>query len=316
MAVASPSPRAIGLARGRSKKRRSGLIASALRTTRGRVGLGLVLLVALIAALGPLFSPHSATEFVGTSFQPAGAEHGLLGTDVLGRDVLSRVLDGGWVLLLAALAATVAGLAIGTMTGMVAAYSPGWVDGLIMRVIDVFLSVPAIVFGLLLVSVVGPQLWLVIVAVALTHAPQVARVVRAATIEISERDFVHAAELTGVSRTRIMLREILPNLVTPLMVETGLRLSYSIILIAGLSFLGFGIQPPSPDWGRMINENRLGLGINATGVVVPSILIALLAVGANTFADAIARVAVGLDREEAAAEADPTIALEAIGSDV
>jgi peptide/nickel transport system permease protein len=175
--------------------------------------------------------------------------------------------------------------------------------------------VPAIVFGLLLVSIIGPELWLVILAVALTHAPQVARVVRAATIEISERDFVHAAELSGISRNRIMVREILPNLITPLMVETGLRLSYSIILIAGLSFLGFGLQPPSPDWGRMINENRLGLGINAMGVVVPSILIALLAVGANTFADAIARVAVGLDREEVVADIDATLVMEPVKSD-
>lgn len=316
MSATSPPLRALARGRRRSRRRRSGLIASALRTTRGRIGLALVLLVAAVAAFGPLLAPHSPTEFVGTSFQSPGGGHGLLGTDVLGRDVLSRVLDGGWVLLLAALSATVAGLALGTMTGMVAAYSPGFLDGLIMRTIDVFLSVPAIVFGLLLVSVVGPELWLVIVAVSLTHAPQVARVVRAATIEISERDFVHAAELTGVGRTRIMLKEILPNLVTPLMVESGLRLSYSIILIAGLSFLGFGIQPPSPDWGRMINENRLGLGINAMGVVVPSILIALLAVGANTFADAIARVAVGLDREESVSEVDPVMAMEPIGGDV
>jgi peptide/nickel transport system permease protein len=100
------------------------------------------------------------------------------------------------------------------------------------------------------------------------------------------------------------------------MVETGLRLSYSIILIAGLSFLGFGLQPPSPDWGRMINENRLGLGINAMGVVIPSVLIALLAVGANTFADAIARVAVGLDREETAADIGAALAMEPIGTNV
>lgn len=315
MAIASPAPRAVKAVRGRAGKRRSGLLAKALRTPRGRIGLALMALVAAVAAFGPLLAPHSATEFVGTSFQPPGGGHGLLGTDVLGRDVLSRVLDGGWVLLLAALGATLGGLAIGTMTGMVAAYSPGWVDGVIMRTIDIFLSVPAIVFGLLLVSVVGPELWLVIVAVALTHAPQVARVVRAATIEISERDFVHAAELSGVSRLRILVREILPNLVTPLMVESGLRLSYSIILIAGLSFLGFGLQPPSPDWGRMINENRLGLGINAMGVVVPSLLIALLAVGANTFADAIARVAVGLDREEVAADIGAALAMEPIDSD-
>jgi peptide/nickel transport system permease protein len=218
----------------------------------------------------------------------------------LGRDAFSRVLHGGWVLLLLALASTVLGVAIGAVAGMVAAYRPGWGDTAIMRSTDVFLTIPPLVFGLLLVSIVGPYLWLVVVAVALTHAPQVARVIRAASIEIAERDYVKASELWGYSNWTVIRREILPNLTTPLMVEAGLRLSYSIIIIAGLSYLGFGEQPPTPDWGQMINDNRLGLGTNPWPVFVPCVLIALLAVGTNTFTDAIARVSLGIDRGEAA----------------
>jgi peptide/nickel transport system permease protein len=261
--------------------------------------MGLVVLVCAVAFLGPLFVPHSPTETLGPPYVPPGNGFGLLGTDGLGRDVVSRVLDGGWRLLLTTISATLLGVALGTLAGMIAAYRQGWSDTVIMRTVDVFLSVPAIVFALLLVSVAGSHVWLVILAVALTHAPQVARVIRAAAIEITERDYVRAAELWGMSERRIMNREILPNLFTPLMVETGLRFSYSIIIVAGLSYLGFGVAPPSPDWGLMINEGRAGLNLNPWPMLAPSILIVLLAIGTNTFADAIARVSLGIDRGEA-----------------
>jgi peptide/nickel transport system permease protein len=319
MAVSNPAVRPSLFRRANTVKRgRRTLVGSALRTGRGRVGAVLTLAVCAVAIIGPFVAPHSPTEFVGVPFSNPGGVNGVLGTDVLGRDVLSRVLCGGWLLLLSAVIATIVGLAVGTIAGMFAAYRQGWVDGLIMRTVDVFLSVPAIVFGLLLVSVVGPKLWLVILAIALTHAPQVARVIRAATMEIAERDFVRSAELSGVPGRRVLRGEILPNLVTPLTVETGLRLSYSIILIAGLSFLGFGIQPPHADWGRMISENRLGLDTAPWSVLAPSILIAVLAIGVNTFADAIARVSVGLDRAEvtvAGSGIDPAVSLNTLADD-
>ena len=135
---------------------------------------------------------------------------------------------------------------------------------------------PAIVFALLLVSIAGPKLWLVVVAVAATHAPQVARVMRAAALDICEKDFVKAIELIRVPSRKIIRGEILPNLVTPLMVETGLRMTWSIVIIAGLSFIGFGLQPPAPNWGLMLNENRIGLVSNPWSVIVPALLIALL----------------------------------------
>src|SRR5256714_1059150 len=142
----------------------------------------------------------------------------------------------------------------------------------------------------------GLASFVVLVAVGVSHAPQVARVLRSATLDLSERDFVKAAELQGMRPTRVMRKEILPNLVSPLMVEAGLRLTYSIVIIAGLAFLGFGQPPPAPNWGTMINENRVGLPLNPWAVIVPALLIAVLTIGTNTFTDAFARVAIGVDR--------------------
>jgi peptide/nickel transport system permease protein len=192
--------------------------------------------------------------------------------------------------------ATALGIAGGAAAGVSAAYLRGVSDGIIMRAADVILSFPQIVFALLLLSLLGPKLWLITVTVGISHAPQVARVLRSATLDLSERDFVKAAELQGMRPARVMWREILPNLVSPLMVEAGLRLTYSIVIMAGLAFLGFGPPPPAASWGTMINENREGLSLNPWAVIVPALLIAVLTIGINTFTDAFARVAIGVDR--------------------
>ena len=138
-----------------------------------------------------------------------------------------------------------------------------------MRTVDVVLAFPQLVFALLLVSILGPKIWLIVLAVAISHAPQVARVTRAAALDICERDYVRAAQIIGMPARQVMRREVLPNLISVLMVELGLRLTYSILVIAGLSFLGFGLQPPAPSWGYMINENRIGLIANPWGVLAP-----------------------------------------------
>ena len=247
-----------------------------------------------------MISPRSPTALATLAFaKPSG--HFPLGSDLLGRDVLSRVLNGGWLLMIMAAASTAFGITLGTAAGVSAAYRRGRTDGLIMRTVDVILAFPQLVFALLLVSVIGPKLWLIVIAVGLSHAPQVARVIRSATLDITERDFVKAVELQRMRPSKVMAREILPNLISPLMVEAGLRLTYSIVIMAGLSFLGFGQPPPAANWGLMINENRIGLELNPWAVIVPAALIALLTIGTNTFTDAVARVALGVDRVPEAA---------------
>ncbi len=273
------------------------VLGAAARTTRGRVGLGIMLFIALVTVIGPFVTPYSSTAIVGSGlpFAKPSAQY-LLGTDVLSRDVLSRVLDGGWVMLVMALCSTVFGVVVGGAAGISAAYLRGKWDGIIMRTVDVVLAFPQLVFALLFVSIIGPKLWLIVIVVGFTQAPAVARVLRSATLDISERDYVKAIELQGVKPVKVMWSEILPNLITPLMVEAGLRLTYSIVVMAGLAFLGFGQPPPSPQWGYMINENRGGLiGGNVWAVVAPTILIALLTIGTNTFTDAVARVAIGIE---------------------
>lgn len=282
------------------------VLGAALRTRRGIVGAVLALAVLAVAFLGPL-SPGSPTDFAAPPFSaPFVGSAGPLGSDVLGRSVLERVLHGGWYLLLLAFLATVVAVGVGAVIGVVAAYRRGFIENLLMRGVDVVLAIPQLVFALLLLSLIGPQWWLVIIAVGLSQAPQTARVVYGAAQSVTERDFVKAVAVWGVPTRTILAKHVLPNLTTPLMVELGLRLSYSIVLIAGLSFLGFGAAPPAPDWGIMVNENRIGLGSNPWGVLAPAILLALLAVGTNTFADAIARANLGETRgEDAVLNAGP-----------
>ncbi|MBS1889089.1 MAG: ABC transporter permease [Actinobacteria bacterium] len=275
------------------------VLLAALKTRRGKIGATLALIVLAIAFLGPLVPGPSPTAFAAPSFSKPGVPGaGLLGTDVLGRSVLARVLNGGHTLILLALASTALAVGLGALLGVFAAYRRGFLEGLLMRGVDVVLAIPQLVFVLLLMSVIGPKWWLLVLAVGLAQAPQTARVMHAAAQSVCERDFVQAVAVWGEPPRMVIRRHVLPNLTTPLMVEAGLRLSYSIILIAGLSFLGLGTQPPAPDWGVMVNENRLGLTSNPWGVLAPAIVLAVLAVGTNTFADAVARANLGEMRGE------------------
>jgi peptide/nickel transport system permease protein len=272
-----------------------GILRDAAKLTRTRIGLAIVAVVVAIALFGPLLAPHSPTEFVAAPNSGPSAD-ALFGADALGRDVWSRFLHGGLTVLWLSVAATVIGVVLGTVVGLVAAYSRNWLDDVLMRANDVILAFPQIVFVLLAVSAIGPKLWLIVLTVGLTHAPRVARVMRGAGQEVVERDFVKAAEVVGEPRWRIVFGEVLPNVTSPLLVEIGLRLTYSIGLVAALSFLGFGLQPPTADWGLMINENRLSITVQAWSVLLPVLAIGLLTVGTNLITDGIARAAIRLDR--------------------
>jgi peptide/nickel transport system permease protein len=287
----------------RSRGVRLGVLGSAARSRRGMIGLGLVVPVVLVALVGPYIAPKSPTAFVGLPFAGPSSS-AWLGTDGVGRDALSRVLFGGREILALAALATAIGITVGTALGVTAGYVRGLVDETIMRTLDVALAFPQIILALLLVSIVGPKLWLVCLAVAAIHAPQVARVARSATLRTVEQDYVKYSESFGIPRRVVMLREIVPNIISPVMVEAGLRLTYSIAIIASLSFLGFGLQPPDADWGLMVNENRIGIQQNPWPVVAPIVLIAILTVGANMFSDAVARSALGIE----APIAPPTMA--------
>ena len=260
-------------------------VSEAWRLRRTKIGFAGFLVLLVIAVFGRFVAPFSPTQFVGPPFSSPTSSW-WLGTDFLGRDVLSRVLYGGLTVFVLGIAATVIGIVLGVSLGLISGYARRWVDESIMRMLDVVLAFPSVVLAMLFVSILGPRLWLIVLMVGITHMPRIARVTRAATLELASRDFVRAAGALGVPRRKILLFEVLPNISSPLLVEFGLRLTYSIIMIAALSFLGFGMQPPAADWGLMINENRIGITVQPWAVLAPVLLIAGLTISTNLMADA------------------------------
>lgn len=289
----TPEPEAV-----RAYRPVGALLRTAVGLWRTRIGLALVLLVVGVALIGPLFAPNGPQDFVGIpNTGPSAAAR--FGTDRIGQDVWSRFLYGGREILALAAASTALGLTLGVAVGLVAAYSRNVLDDVLMRAMDVILAFPQIMLALVAIATIGPKGWLIVVTVGLTTMPRVARVTRGAAQPIIERDFVGAAEALGVSRSRILFAEVLPNILSPLLVEANLRLTYSIGLIAALAFLGFAANPNGADWGLMIQENQIALVVQPWGVVLPVIAVALLTVGTGLVGDGIARAAAGIDRSKA-----------------
>jgi peptide/nickel transport system permease protein len=262
---------------------------------RMRVGFAIVLAIILFALLGPLVAPHSPSELVAPPYTGPSADTPL-GTDYLGEDVLSRVLWGGRSVVWMSIAAASVALLFGATVGLTAGYSRTRLDDALMRAMDVLLALPAIILTLTVVSLVGPKPWLIVLAVALSWVPQIARITRAVTLEVARREHIQAVEALGMSPIRICRGEVLPNVITPLMVDYGIRLTWAIGLIAALSFLGAGIQPPNADWGLMINQNRNGLTLQVWAVLAPVLLIGVYALGVNLMTEGLARSAAGVDR--------------------
>lgn len=275
--------------------RASSLLRIALGSMSMKIGLILTALIVLLAVVGPYVSPFSPTEFIGPSYSQPG-DAGVFGTDNIGRDILSRFLHGGRILLVLAVIATALGVGLGALVGILAAYQRGWLDDVLMRTNDILLAFPQLVLALLFLSIVGPKLWLIVLMVAIGHLPRTARVIRGAAASVVEADFVKSNEAIGIPKWKIMLTEITPNTSGALAVEFGLRLTYSIGLIAGLSFLGLGLQPPTADWGLMINENRIALTVQPWGVILPVLAIAVLTVGTNLITDGLSHAASGSGR--------------------
>jgi peptide/nickel transport system permease protein len=257
-------------------------------STAGKVGTVMLLVIIAVAALGPLLAPHSIIEVVGFPYGgPTSAAP--FGTDFLGRDVLSRFLQGGRVLLVVAFVSTAVAYTCGALVGLLAGYRRGWLGSGVIWVVDVFLSIPAIVLALAMIAALGPGVGFVGVAVTVVLIPPIVRVVRIVTIEVSTYEYVEAAVARGEKTFSIMVREILPNVRVPISADFGIRLSWSIILYASLSFLGFGRKAPAADWGLMIAENRDGLLVSPWPLLIPAIAIAILAISVNLVSDSIAR---------------------------
>jgi ABC-type dipeptide/oligopeptide/nickel transport system permease subunit len=249
-----------------------------------KIGMVLASVIVVIGLVGPLFAPDDPASTIGSAFENPSPGH-VFGLDYLGRDVLSRFLWGGRTALIMALLATMLGYAIGLAIGLGAAYSRGLLGGWLMRASDVLLAFPGMIFVLLLVSAYGTSVTLVIVAVALANAPRIARIVRAAALEVVDLAYVEAARIRGESSVYVTMREILPNIKAPILVDFGVRMTGSILLVASVSFLGFGLQPPAADWGLIVSENRAGMTIQPWSVVPAVAAIGLLTVAINLIID-------------------------------
>ena len=275
--------------------RGTSLLRRSLRLWRTRIGVALVGALVLLAIVGPYVAPYGPSTPVGAPNSNASGT-AVLGTDYLGQDVLSRLLYGGRSILVMAVIATALGLIAGVAIGLVAAYSRNALDDVLMRGMDVIMAFPQIMLALVAVAIVGPHAWVIVVAIALTTAPRIARVARGAAQPIVERDFIACSEAMGVPRWRILFGELLPNTLGPLMVEASLRLTYSIGVIAALAYLGLSPNPNGANWGTMIQQNQIVLAVQPWGAAAPIIAIALLTLGTGLIGDGIARTAAGIDR--------------------
>ena len=317
--VPTGEPRAGGPGAARTALSASGrglrtFLRLALGTTAGRIGLSIVAIHVFVAIFGPLLAPYSATEFHLYPHYPK--EHQLmgpsslywLGTDQFGRDVFSRILSGAGSLISIALAGAVLGIFVGTAVGMGSGYKGGMVDEVVMRVMDGMMAFPALLLALLVLTTLGvrdapwewlDQFWeaiLIVITVGVVFTPGVARVMRAVTLQTKNLEFVMSARLRGESGAYIIFREILPNAMPVLSVEFSVRLSYSILIVSSLGFLGLGVQPPSPDWGLMISESRQFLGAAPWMMLAPAGAVVSVVVGVNLLTDGIKKAS-GLPRD-------------------
>jgi peptide/nickel transport system permease protein len=259
-----------------------------LRTFSGAAGVSIVLFVVFVAVFGKYLAPHDPNAPVGADL--AGpSSHALLGTDDLGRDVLSRLLYGGRSVLGLALLATLLAYAVGLSIGLVAGYSRSKIDPMLMRTVDVMLAFPPLLFLLILITGAGTSVGVMVIGVAAIQAPGISRIVRTATLEVSVRGYVEAAVARGERAVAVVVREVLPNILAPVLVDAGLRFTYSILIIASVNFLGLGLQAPRSDWALMISEDRPYISLNPWSVLAPAAMIALLTIGINLTGDAIAR---------------------------
>jgi peptide/nickel transport system permease protein len=248
------------------------------------VGLFIIEFFALVAVIGPFIAPYEASDIIGKSYEPA-SKLAWLGTDQLGRDILSRLMHGAHITIGIALATTMVSATIGITFGFTAAVMGGWVDTVISRFVDVMLSIPLLIFALIILGVFGSSFPVLIIAIGALDSLRVFRLARSLGLNLTVLEYVEAARLRGEGNLWIMFKEILPNTYAPLVSEFGLRFCFNFLFIAALSFLGIGIQPPTPDWGGMVKEMGDGITYEIVAPFYPAAAITLMTVGVNLVVD-------------------------------
>ncbi len=274
-------------------KKRSRFIAAVRRLRRyptTLIGFAIVFIFFVIAIFGPLLAPYAYTaQNLPDKLQPPSEEH-IFGTDQFGRDVYSRILVGSRDVLSVAGSGTALAVFFGLLLGLFSGYRGGLLDELIMRAMDVILSIPPLLLAMVILFSLGPSRVNVIIVVGFLYIPMVARVVRSVVLDLKTRQFIEAARLRGENSYYILYKEILPNVLPHLAVEASMRFSYSIFLVASLGFLGLGVQPPSPDWGLMVGEARIWFHQARWVLFFPAGAIAVLVVGVGFMSDGLRRM--------------------------
>lgn len=251
------------------------------------LGLGIVLFLIFVGVFAPWLAPYDPIEQnIEDRLQSPNSEH-LMGTDQLGRDMFSRVLYGARISLKVSFLVVFISLLIGTVMGVISGYAGGWVDEAIMRLVDLLIAYPGFLFALVVVSVLGPSLFNLMIALAITGWTGYARLIRGEVLSVKEDEFIKAAQLMGASRPRIMFRHIIPNIVSPIVVLATMNMATVVLATAGLSFLGFGAQPPTPEWGNMLANSRELLTTAWWIANFPGLMIMLTVLGFNLLGDGL-----------------------------
>jgi peptide/nickel transport system permease protein len=258
-----------------------------IRSPQGAAGTVIVLLAILIAAVGPDIAPYDPSAMSPLlRYQGPSLAH-LLGTDEYGRDILSRLLFGARSTVTMAVLATFLGTLVGSLIGTVSAFLGGRADEAIMRTMDAVMSIPSLLFALLIVNLLGSNSVNALLAVAITFIPAMARVTRSVALAVRKQDYINAAVARGETGLYVVTREMLPNVIAPVIVETTIRVSFAIMLFATLSFLGLGAQPPAQEWGLMVAQARQYMHLSAWMLIWPSAAIAIVAIGFNLLGDGL-----------------------------
>ena len=249
-----------------------------------KIGIVIILAYVFVALFAPLLTPYGESEVVGAEFEPWGEEY-ILGTDNLGRDMLTRLFYGARNTIGIAFATTILAFLIGGVGGVLAATLGGWLDQLFSRFVDVLMAIPALIFALLLLTIFGTSIPVLVMVIAVLDSTRVYRLARAVSLNVVVMDFVEAARLRGEGLGWITLKEVIPNIMPPLVAEFGLRFCFVFLTIAALSFLGLGLQPPTADWGSMVRDNATLITYGDITPLIPAAAIALLTIAVNFVVD-------------------------------